>query len=170
MEFDLPDLERCRITIRSNEDAKPWMEMLQDDNPHNFRLYGDENDNGKIYVDVDTVEQLAIVCKHIDFDDDDDYYGKKYSGWFEYSMSDEEIESGNIMWASNKSKKDGTRFGLKIDGDKMFRIAMNRGSTFVYLDSKNNTLERFLGHEKQGMEQEYETDREYGDDGRDHDD
>ena len=48
--------------------------------------------NGKIYVDVDTVEQLAIVCKHIDFDDDDDYYGKKYSGWFEYSMSDEEIE------------------------------------------------------------------------------
>ncbi len=170
MEFDLPDLERCRITIRSNEDAKPWIEMLQDDNPHNFRLYGDENDNGKIYVDVDTVEQLAIVCKHIDFDDDDDYYGKKYSGWFEYSMSDEEIESGNIMWASNKSKKDGTRFGLKIDGDKMFRIAMNRGSTFVYLDSKNNTLERFLGHEKQGMEQEYETDREYGDDGRDHDD
>ena len=170
MEFDLPDLERCRITIRSNEDAKPWIEMLQDDNPHNFRLYGDENDNGKIYVDVDTVEQLAIVCKHIDFDDDDDYYGKKYSGWFEYSMSDEEIESGNIMWASNKSKKDGTRFGLKIDGDKMFRIAMNRGSTFVYLDSKNNTLERFFGHEKQGMEQEYETDREYGDDGRDHDD
>ena len=169
MEFDLPDLERCRMTISSNEDAEPWIEMLQDGNPHNFRLYADENDDGKMYVDVDTVEQLATVCRYIDFDDDD-YYGKKYGGWFEYSMSDEEIESGNIMWAGNKSKTDGTRFGLKIDGDKMFRIAMNRGSTFVYLDSRNNTLERFLGHEKQEMEQEYETDSEYGDDGRDYDD
>ena len=87
-----------------------------------------------------------------------------------FSMSDEEIASENIMWTDNKIQKDGTRLGIKIDGDKIFRIAMNRGSTFVCLDSKNNTLARFLGHEKQNMEQEYETDNEYGDEGRDYDD
>ena len=169
MEFELPDLERCRMTISSNEDAEPWIEMLKDGNPHNFRLYADENGEGEIYVDVDTVEQLETVCKYIDFDNEG-YYGKKYDAWFEYSMSDEEIASENIMWTDNKIQKDGTRLGIKIDGDKIFKIAMNRGSTFVCLDSKNNTLARFLGHERQNMEQEYETDNEYGDEGRDYDD
>lgn len=71
----------------------------------------------------------------------------------------------------NKSKKDGTRFGIKIEGDKMFRIAMNKGNTFVYLDSASpNTLESFLGQQKDEIEQEYDTDTEYGDDGRDYDD
>ena len=81
------------------------------------------------------------------------------------------MESGNIKWAGNKSKRDGTRFGIKFDEDRMYRIAMNRGSTFVYLDSSsNNTLEHFLGQEVDEIEQEYETDSEYGDDGRDYDD
>ena len=71
----------------------------------------------------------------------------------------------------NKNKKDGTRFGIKIDGDKMFRIAMNKGNTFVYLDSDSpNTLESFLSQQKDEIEQEYETDSEYGNDGRDYDD
>ena len=69
------------------------------------------------------------------------------------------------------TKKDGTRFGIKIDGDKMFRIAMNKGNTFVYLDSSSpNTLESFLGQQKDEIEQEYETDSEYDDKGRDYGD
>ena len=52
----------------------------------------------------------------------------------------------------------------------MFRIAMNKGNTFVYLDSDSpNTLESFLSQQKNEIEQEYETDSEYGDDGRDYD-
>lgn len=169
LEFELPDLERCRMIITSEKDAEPWIEMLGDGNPHNFRIYADEDDNGKMYADIDNIEQLQTVCEHIEFDSED-YYEKRYQGWFECSLTTEEIESGNIIWAGDKSKKDGTRFGIKIKGDKMFRILMNRGITFVYLDSKENTLEQFLGNERQEMEHEYETDQEYDNDGRNYDD
>ena len=58
----------------------------------------------------------------------DGYYGG-YKGWFEYPLLTEEAKSDDIIWAGNK--EDGTRFGIKMDGDRMFRIATNRGKTFV---------------------------------------
>lgn len=83
----------------------------------------------------------------------------------------EEMQSNNIMWAENKNPKDGTRFGIKIEEDNMFRIAMNKGNTFVYLNSNTpNTLEAFLGQSKDKDEQEYETDSEYNYEGREYDD
>ena len=152
LEFELPDLERCYITITSNN-QEGWVKLFQDGNKGNFRLYSDDNEQDKIYVDIDTIEQLQMASQYMDFDD----YNNRYKGWFEYSLSDEEIQSDNIVWAGNKSKKDGTRFGIKIEGDKMFRIAMNKGNT------------SFLGQQKDEIEQEYDTDTEYGDDGRDYD-
>ena len=166
LEFELPDLERCYITITSNN-QEGWVKLFQDGNKGNFRLYSDDNEQDRMYVDIDTIEQLQMASQYIDFDD----YYNRYKGWFEYSLSDEEIQADSIIWAGNKSKKDGTRFGIKIEGDKMFRIAMNKGNTFVYLDSASpNTLESFLGQQKDEIEQEYDTDTEYGDDGRDYDD
>ena len=163
LEFELPDLERCYITITSNN-QEGWGKLFQDGNKENFRLYSDDNE---MYVDIDTIEQLQMASQYMDFDD----YYNRYKGWFEYSLSDEEIQADSIIWAGNKSKKDGTRFGIKMEGDKMFRIAMNKGNTFVYLDSASpNTLESFLGQQKDEIEQEYDTDTEYGDDGRDYDD
>lgn len=166
LEFELPDLERCYITITSNN-QEGWGKLFQDGNKENFRLYSDDNEQDRMYVDIDTIEQLQMASPYMDFDD----YYNRYKGWFEYSLSDEEIQADSIIWAGNKSKKDGTRFGIKIEGDKMFRIAMNKGNTFVYLDSASpNTLESFLGQQKDEIEQEYDTDTEYGDDGRDYDD
>ena len=166
LEFELPDLERCYITITSNN-QEGWVKLFQDGNKGNFRLYSDDNEQDRMYVDIDTIEQLQMASQYMDFDD----YYNRYKGWFEYSLSDEEIQADSIIWAGNKSKKDGTRFGIKIEGDKMFRIAMNKGNTFVYLDSASpNTLESFLGQQKDEIEQEYDTDTEYGDDGRDYDD
>lgn len=166
LEFELPDLERCYITITSNS-QEGWVKLFQDGNKGNFRLYSDDNEQDRMYVDIDTIEQLQMASQYMDFDD----YYNRYKGWFEYSLSDEEIQADSIIWAGNKSKKDGTRFGIKIEGDKMFRIAMNKGNTFVYLDSASpNTLESFLGQQKDEIEQEYDTDTEYGDDGRDYDD
>ena len=53
----------------------------------------------------------------------------------------------------------------------MYRIAMSKGKTFVYLDSASpKNFELFLGQQKDEIEQEYDTDKEYGDDGRDYDD
>ncbi len=166
LEFELPDLERCYITITS-DNQEGWVKLFQDGNKGNFRLYSDDNEQDRMYVDIDTIEQLQMASQYMDFDD----YYNRYKGWFEYSLSDEEIQADSIIWAGNKSKKDGTRFGIKIEGDKMFRIAMNKGNTFVYLDSASpNTLESFLGQQKNEIEQEYDTDTEYGDDGRDYDD
>lgn len=166
LEFELPDLERCYITITSNN-QEGWVKLFQDGNKGNYRLYSDDNEQDRMYVDIDTIEQLQMASQYMDFDD----YYNRYKGWFEYSLSDEEIQADSIIWAGNKSKKDGTRFGIKIEGDKMFRIAMNKGNTFVYLDSASpNTLESFLGQQKDEIEQEYDTDTEYGDDGRDYDD
>lgn len=166
LEFELPDLERCYITITSNN-QEGLVKLFQDGNKGNFRLYSDDNEQDRMYVDIDTIEQLQMASQYMDFDD----YSNRYKGWFEYSLSDEEIQADSIIWAGNKSKKDGTRFGIKIEGDKMFRIAMNKGNTFVYLDSASpNTLESFLGQPKDEIEQEYDTDTEYGDDGRDYDD
>ncbi len=166
LEFELPDLERCYITITS-DNQEGWVKLFQDGNKGNFRLYSDDNEQDRMYVDIDTIEQLQMASQYMDFDD----YYNRYKGWFEYSLSDEEIQADSIIWAGNKSRKDGTRFGIKIEGDKMFRIAMNKGNTFVYLDSDSpNTLESFLGQQKNEIEQEYDTDTEYGDDGRDYDD
>lgn len=166
LEFELPDLERCYITINSDNE-QGWMKLFEDGNKGGFRLYSDEKDQEKFYVDVDTIEQLQMASEYMEFND----YDNRYRGWFEYSLSDEEMQSDNIIWAVNKNKKDGTRFGIKIDGGKMFRIAINKGNTFVYLDSNSpNTLESFLGQQKDEIEQEYETDSEYSNDGRDYDD
>lgn len=166
LEFELPNLERCSITLNSNN-QQGWMKLFEDGNKGGFRLYSDDDEQGEFYVDIDTIEQLQMASEYMEFD----YYYNRYRGWFEYSLSDEKIQSDNIVWAGNKNKKDGTRFGIEIDGDKMFKIAMNRGTTFVYLDSDSpNTLESFLGQQKDEIDQEYETDSEYGDAGRDYDD
>lgn len=166
LEIELPDLERCYIKLNSIN-QEDWIKLFADGNKGQFRLYTDDEDQEKFYVDIDTVEQLQIAGEYMKFDD----YYNRYKGWFEYSLSDEEMQSDKIIWAGNKNKKDGTRFGIKIDGDKMFRIAINKGNTFVYLDSDSpNTLEAFLGKQKDEIEQEYETDLEYGDDDRDYDD
>lgn len=166
LEFELPNLEKCSIAI-DYDNQQGWLKIFEDGNKGGFKLYSDDNEEGKFYVDIDTIEQLKIASEYINFE-----RGRSsYRGWFEYSLSNEEMQSDNILWAGNKNKKDGTRFGIKIDGDDMFRIAMNGQSTFVYLDSySTNTLEKFLGQGKDEIEQEYKTDSEYGDEGRDYDD
>lgn len=166
LEFELSNLARCYIPIYSKNEQE-WIKLFEDGHKSKFTLHSDEYEQGKLYVDIDTIEQLQIVSQYMEFD----YNHNQYDGWFEYSLSDEEMESDNIVWAGNKNKEDGTRFGIKIDEDKMFKIAMNKGNTFVYLNSDSpNTLEAFLGQQKDEIEQEYETDSEYGDEGRDYDD
>ena len=53
--------------------------------------------------------------------------------------------------------------------NRMFRIALNKGHAFVFLDSDSpNTLEAFLGQQIDNIEQGYDTDKEYDDNGRDY--
>ena len=164
LNFELSNLEKCSIAIDSNNQSG-WVKLLENGNKYGFRLFSDDNGHGNFYVGIDTIEQLQVASEYVTFDD----YYSGYKGWFEYPLLAEEAKSDDIMWAGNM--EDGTRFGIKMDGDRMFRIAANRGKTFVYLDSNSsNTLEAFLGKSENKIEQEYETDSDYDDNGRDYDD
>lgn len=62
----------------------------------------------------------------------------------------EEFNQENIIWAANKNDQYGTRFGIEVDGENFFKIAINHGNTFVYLDTgKDLTLERFSGQKEE---------------------
>lgn len=60
LEFELPDLERCYITITS-DNQEGWVKLFQDGNKGNFRLYSDDNEQDRMYVDIDTIEQLQML-------------------------------------------------------------------------------------------------------------
>lgn len=168
LEVNLPDLESCQINLsRIDSDLVPiWVNLLKNSG-EKFELESKEENNyygrtGDIYVNIKSTHQLKILKQ----------YGLSdvsYSGWFVHELLDDDIESKNIRWVENKSKN-GTRFGLKINGDRMYKIAINRGVTLVYLDSSDNTLEHFLGKEDYEIEQEYTTDSEYDNYGREYDD
>ena len=165
LEFELPDLEKCEINLsRINSDVVYIWANLLENSDEKFELESKENEYSNeedIYVIIKDTEQLKSLKKY-GLDD------VEYSGWFLHELENDS-DSEKIIWANNKNQKSGTRFGIKIDGDKMFRIAMNRGMTFVYLDSSEHTLEQFLGDTESEIEQEYETDQDYGDSGRDYD-
>lgn len=166
LEFELPDLEKCEINLsRINSDVVSiWADLLKNSD-ENFEFESKENEYSnkeEMYVVIKDTEQLKLL-KEYGLDD------VEYSGWFLHELENDS-DSEKIIWANNKNQKSGTRFGIKIDGDKMFRIAMNRGMTFVYLDSRESTLEQFLANRTSEMEQEYETDKEYNNDGIDLDD
>ena len=165
LEFELPDLEKCEINLsRINSDVVSiWADLLKNSD-ENFEFESKENEYSnkeEMYVVIKDTEQLKLL-KEYGLDD------VEYSGWFLHELENYS-DSEKIIWANNKNQKSGTRFGIKIDGDKMFRIAMNRGMTFVYLDSREHTLEQFLGDTESEIEQEYETDQDYEDSGRDYD-
>ncbi len=166
LEFELPDLEKCSIKINENnliEWTNFFKKIIESGDTKKLKLHTDDNKPGCYYLDINTVEQLQFINKYINFKN----YSNSYRGWFEYSMPVEETQSDNILWAENKSQRDGTRFGIKVNEDKMFKIAMNRGNTFVYLDSGtelHNTLEEFLGKDDIRNERDYETDSEYDND------
>lgn len=168
IEVELPDLERCSIKITS-KNKEGWAKIFENKPKSNFTIYTDEQYHD-YYVNIDTLDQLQDVTKYVDLDS----YYDGYSGWFEYSMPDSDIQSDNIIWAENKNEKDGTRFGIKINNGNLFKIAMNRGTTFVYLHSdSSNSLEAFLENENvndEKTEQDYGTDDEYIDNDNSRDD
>lgn len=165
LEFEVPDLERCYITINANN-QQGWAKIFEEGNKGKFKIYSDDEEQGRFYVNIDTIDQLKMASENMEFDN----YDNRYKGWFEYSLTDDEIQSDKIVWAGNKNY--GTRFGIKVEGDNMFRIAINKGNTFVYLDSDSpNTLEAFLSQKKDENEQKkYETDSEYNNEGKGYDD
>ncbi len=159
MEVELPDLERCWIDI-NDENEQGWSKIFKEGNEGEFKIHATGPSDGRVLVEIDTVEQLQLASQYMDFTS----YSNRYRGWFEYSLTEEERQSENIIWAEDKSGIDGTKFGVKIVGESMFDIVSSKGNTFVYLDSNTaRTLENFL---EDSQNQRYDTDSEYGDEDR----
>ncbi len=173
IEIEVPSLERCKMMMKTHgeKSAEEWLKLLQNETT-NILNFGYDYENSEYYTMVDTLEQLQTICKYIEIPRES-YYENSYKGWFEYSISDEDMLRQNIIWAANKNEKDNTRFGIKISGEKMFKIASNRGINFVYLNSENFTLEEFLVNlvnKEQEKKEDYKTDGEYDESGIDYGD
>ena len=164
--YKTPNLERCSIEVNMSYQQK-LMEILKDGNKYGFEFYIHDDKPEELYMYIDTLEQLQKVAEHVDFD----YYRDTYRGWFIIDLSEEEMNSDDIIWASNMNKKNGVRFGIKMIGDTMYRIAMTNGKTYVYLSSSSPEQLKKLTKQKEEKENEngteFETDSEYDDDERD---
>ena len=85
--------------------------------------------------------------------DNDDYF----SGWIEDSA---DMEKDNIIWADNIDNKTGTKFGLELINDEIFKVATNGDKKFVYLNS--NQMELYLN--KKHLNKDDVDDADYVDD------
>lgn len=154
IEIDLSNLEKCVIHIDSDNQADWMRAVLENKGAFDLRT-GEKNE---FCVIMNTIEQFTLASNYIDFEEREN----RYSGWVAYEMSEQEMQGENVVWATNKME-DGTRLGIKKVGENYFNIAMNRGMTLVQLNSYEGlTAENFLGQAKEEIEQEYETDSEYG--------
>ena len=164
LHFESPNLEVCQINISQMkpDKATAFVKLLKESGEE-FDFESEEMNsyNGRserILVNVVNTHQLELLKEYGLADID-------YKGWFEHDISDEDMESGNIIWAGNVSLEDGTRFGVQIDGNRMYRIAKFSNRTFVYLNSINgNSLEHFLGQIEDDVDHDYKTDSDYDDD------
>lgn len=161
LRIDLPELETCEINLTkmSDENISKFYDLVKrtdekiEIESRDYESYSGRTEN--LFLILRNTKQLELLAQYglTDFD---------YQGWFMHDFSTEDMEDKNIIWASNKSKIDGTRFGVKVVGDKAYRIAMNRGNTFVYLNSREKSLEEFTGKQVDDSEKKFEADFSYG--------
>lgn len=144
LEFNIPTLQRFAVPIYE-QSGEIWSQIIKDGHKSEFTFFtrGDGQYDDTLYAGIDTLQQLKLIQQ---------YYGRDfaYEGWFEYDLPGEEFNQENIIWAANKNDQYGTRFGIEVDGENFFKIAINHGNTFVYLDTgKDLTLERFSGQKEE---------------------
>jgi len=98
----------------------------------NLGIKFESYDENRYRIYIDNIKQLKELRPILD---NDDYF----SGWIEDSV---DMEMDNIIWADNIDNKTGTKFGIELINDEIFKVATNGGKKFVYLDS--NQMELYL--------------------------
>lgn len=149
IEFERPNLAQCEVRINDNTAAAQWINLLNSEDGANYKLFSDENDD--IYVAISTIKDLKRAKENVDFSD--------YEGWLEDDLESSKIKEENdenVIWANNKSTNNGTKLGIKVVGDTIFRLAKDNDKTYVYLNSWNKELESYLGNDLQKGENEYD--------------
>lgn len=129
VKIEVPELYNMKIEIDGGNNKKFFKIAKRH---KNLGIKFESYDENRYRIYIDNIKQLKELRPILD---NDDYF----SGWIEDSV---DMEKDNIIWADNIDNKTGTKFGLELINDEIFKVATNGGKKFVYLDS--NQMELYL--------------------------
>ena len=129
VKIEVPELYNMKIEIDGGNNKKFFKIAKRH---KNLGIKFESYDENRYRIYIENIKQLKELRPILD---NDDYF----SGWIEDSV---DMEMDNIIWADNIDNKTGTKFGLELINDEIFKVASNGGKKFVYLDS--NQMELYL--------------------------
>ena len=129
LKIEMPELHNMKIEIDEGNNKKFFKIAKRH---KNLGIKFESYDENRYRIYIDNIKQLKELRPILD---NDDYF----SGWIEDSV---DMEMDNIIWADNIDNKTGTKFGIELINDEIFKVATNGGKKFVYLDS--NQMELYL--------------------------
>lgn len=129
LKVEMPELHNMKIEIDEGNNKKFFKIAKRH---KNLGIKFESYDENRYRIYIDNIKQLKELRPILD---NDDYF----SGWIEDSV---DMENDNIIWADNIDNKTGTKFGLELINDEIFKVATNGDKKFVYLDS--NQMELYL--------------------------
>lgn len=129
VKIEVPELYNMKIEIDEGNNKKFFKIAKRH---KNLGIKFESYDENRYRIYIENIKQLKELRPILD---NDDYF----SGWIEDSA---DMEKDNIIWADNIDNKTGTRFGLELINDEIFKVATNGDKKFVYLNS--NQMELYL--------------------------
>ena len=129
VKIEVPELYNMKIEIDEGNNKKFFKIAKRH---KNLGIKFESYDENRYRIYIENIKQLKELRPILD---NDDYF----SGWIEDSV---DMEKDNIIWADNIDNKTGTKFGLELINDEIFKVATNGNKKFVYLDS--NQMELYL--------------------------
>ena len=147
VKIEVPELYNMKIEIDGGNNKKFFKIAKRH---KNLGIKFESYDENRYRIYIDNIKQLKELRPILD---NDDYF----SGWIEDSA---DMEKDNIIWADNIDNKTGTKFGLELINDEIFKVATNGGKKFVYLNS--NQMELYLN--KKHLNKDDVDDADYVDD------
>lgn len=147
LKVEMPELHNMKIEIDEGNNKKFFKIAKRH---KNLGIKFESYDENRYRIYIDNIKQLKELRPILD---NDDYF----SGWIEDSA---DMEKDNIIWADNIDNKTGTKFGLELINDEIFKVATNGDKKFVYLDS--NQMELYLN--KKHLNKDDVDDTDYVDD------
>lgn len=147
VKIEVPELHNMKIEIDEGNNKKFFKIAKRH---KNLGIKFESYDENRYRIYIENIKQLKELRPILD---NDDYF----SGWIEDSA---DMEKDNIIWADNIDNKTGTKFGLELINDEIFKVATNGDKKFVYLNS--NQMELYLN--KKHLNKDDVDDADYVDD------
>lgn len=141
VKIEVPELYNMKIEIDEGNNKKFFKIAKRH---KNLGIKFESYDENRYRIYIDNIKQLKELRPILD---NDDYF----SGWIEDSV---DMEMDNIIWADNIDNKTGTKFGIELINDEIFKVATNGGKKFVYLDS--NQMELYLNKKHLKKDDDYD--------------